>query len=425
MYKARIREWKMEKKTKGTEMEVIIRKQAERSRVGKRSAFSVRNKVVPPGKIERYRKNKKIGTHTKALKLRSNTPPGLACWTPPASPLTTPREFAVPERLAKLTQEWIDGSLGSDAWRAHTSNWSISSANLDTLDTFDDGCIHASRILRHGNTNYGMQLLDCALSLIPRILPNNNPHTLCTIVEVLEGCHWHVGGMTNTILGRLLAGSLACLGAGHPLTEIFAQPIGGDGDYLRYSLGIMLSAQNDSFMDRLGPFHIATLDTASARLRLKGKEKNYTTAHAFLQLIQTCDEVLGAGSLQSQMVRIKLSFYLHRRGETADAAEMLQKHINMARELNIAVGSNTWYAAALAHDWLSQFDIAEKYMRRAILVRSRLRSWQDPRVIGWLRTLEKWLIRWNRPEEAANVRSLWLGNVDFASMQPVDVSIDQ
>ena len=415
----------MEKKTKGKEMEVIIRKQAERSRVGKKSAFRVRNRVIPPDKIERYRKEKKIGSDAEALRLRSKTPPSLACWTPPASPLTTPPELAVPERLAKLTQDWIDGSFDLSQWSNFKNDPSAGGPLGKRLDAFVFACKDVSALLIKGNIDGGLQLLDCALSDTVQLVLDNDPRLLVVMFRVLDWFSGKASGVIDIILRRFSVSSFVTLGQGHPLTNIYTQSLGLRGEDLWYNLEIMLDVQKDSFFSRLGHFHDITLHTTLTRLKLKGKRANYTIAHEYWQLLQTCDGVLDVNSWGSQAVRIDFSSYLLRRGENTDAAEMLQDYITMAHKHNIEVSSFTWYVAAVAQKRLSRLDLAEQYMRRAISVRGRGFGWQNPSVIFWLSTLEEWLIEWNRPEEAADLRILWLANVDFATMQLVDVSVDQ
>ena len=415
----------MEKKTKGKEMEVIIRKQAERSRVGKKSAFSVRNKVVPPAKIERYRKNKKIDSDTKALRVRFKTPPNLACWTPPASPLATPRELAVPEMLAKLAQDWIDGSFDSSQWFNFKNSPSVGGPTWKRLKAFFSTCEDALALLMKGNIDGGLQLLDCALSDTVQLVLDSNPRLLEVMFHVLEWFSRNSSELIDIVLGRFFMSSFSSLGRGHPLTNIYYHSLGLCGKDLWYNLEIMLDVQKDSFFSRLGHFHDITLHTTLTRLELKRKWANYTIAHEYWQLLQTCDGVLGAKSLESQAVRIGFSSYLLRRGEIADAAEMLQDYITMAHEHNIKVHSAIWYVAAAAQKRLSRLDLAEQCMRRAISVRGRGFGWQNPSVIVLLSTLEEWLIEWNRPEEAANVRNLLQRNFHFAFEQLVDVSDDQ
>ena len=425
MYKARIHKWEMEKKTKGKEMEVIIRKQAERSRVGKKSTFRVRNRIIPSGKIERYRKEKKIGSDAEALRLRAKTPPSLACWTPPASPLTTPPELAVPERLAKLAQDWTDGSFDLSQWFDFKNNLSAGGSTWKRLEAFVFTCGDASALLRKGNIDGGLQLLDYALSDTVQLVLDSNPRLLDVMFRVLEWFSRNSSELIDIILKRFFMVFFSSLGQGHPLTNIYYHSLGLCGKDLWYNLEIMLDVQKDSFFSRLGHFHDITLHTTLTRLKLKGKRANYTIAHEYWQLLPTCDGALGVNSWGSQAVRIDFSSYLLRREENTDAAEMLQDYITMAHKHNIEVSSFTWYVAAVAQKRLSRLDLAEQYMRRAISVRGRGFGWQDPSVIFWLSTLEEWLIEWNRPEEAADLRILWLANVDFATMRLVDVSEDQ
>ncbi|KAN0092365.1 hypothetical protein V8E51_018212 [Hyaloscypha variabilis] len=87
MYKARIKKWNLDKKTKEAEAWALLRKKLQREAVGKESAFRVRGKTVTIDDVLRYFKRKGIlDPETQTRAAGPPTPPAIECWTPVPSP---------------------------------------------------------------------------------------------------------------------------------------------------------------------------------------------------------------------------------------------------------------------------------------------------------------------------------------------------
>lgn len=117
MYKNHITAWGLDKKHKENEMRAIIRKNQQRSDQSKASKFEIRERPVHFAEVVRYWKRKGISVEeVLARRTASLTPEALRCLTPVTSPLSTPRELAVPERILKSIRDYFHGSFDSGTW---------------------------------------------------------------------------------------------------------------------------------------------------------------------------------------------------------------------------------------------------------------------------------------------------------------------
>jgi hypothetical protein len=81
MYKKRIKDWNLNKNHREKNIRAMIRKQMQRSAVGKLSSFALHGRTVDPADVQRYRKRKRLKTED-VVSSRSATPAGLRCFTP-------------------------------------------------------------------------------------------------------------------------------------------------------------------------------------------------------------------------------------------------------------------------------------------------------------------------------------------------------
>jgi hypothetical protein len=88
-YKKKISKWHLDKKVKGVEMEIILRKQAKHKFEGKDSSFSVRGQAIEPEKIDRYKKRKNVTEDT--LLSQQSPAAGEYCISQPNQTLLTPK----------------------------------------------------------------------------------------------------------------------------------------------------------------------------------------------------------------------------------------------------------------------------------------------------------------------------------------------
>src|ERR1700728_2354716 len=81
MYKWRIKDWHLNKNHRKKYIHAMIRKQMQRSAVGKRSSFTLYERIVDPTRVRRYLQRKGLKAEDVVFS-RSATPVGLLCSTP-------------------------------------------------------------------------------------------------------------------------------------------------------------------------------------------------------------------------------------------------------------------------------------------------------------------------------------------------------
>ena len=406
MYKDRIRKWQIDKKIKGHEMKAIIRKQAQRSQAGKKSLFHLRNSQVHEHKIIRYRKAMKLLSEEQALMLRAETPPGLFCQTPPASPLTTPEVLEIPERIAKLVQDYIDGSFDSGTWTALDSDEIISTKGSNYfLYTFNERIFEFVAHLRR-ETSFAWRLLRIAMPSIEHIVSAEHPSTLdvlaFTFLKAINSPH--APGIALILLKQFSAMSALILPKQHPFNQIFARLLRLDMHHLKYTLTMAKEGYLDRFSRRSGRFNWITLTSQLTLLNLK------SPAHimeGYLRLLQAMELALDASDPRLLLTRNALATHYLEEGDYIEAAEFAQSTIDLAAQtgnVSLHAHSNALYTLSCAQYKLSMTTSAEQNLRQAIHTRVKLYGLEDGVVFGNMLDLEIWLESWGRPDDAAEVR---------------------
>ena len=410
MYKDRIRKWQIDKKIKGHEMKAIIRKQAQRSRVGKKSLFHLRNSQVPDHKITRYRKAIKMLSEEQALMLRAETPPGLVCQTPPASPLTTPLVLEIPERIARLAQDYIDGSFDSGAWMVTESGdhvmWRGSHSLVHELvDQFTNVVIY----FRRGETSYAWRILRAKMMSIEHIVSAEEPLTLDILAFILlDTMHsLHTSEIAFILLKQFSAMSAHILPKQHPFNQVFARLIRLDMYLLKHTLIAAKESQSDGFARRSGRFNWITLEIQLSLLELKSIAGAVHTTEGYLTLLEAMELVLDTSDPRVLHTRGALAFQYVREGDFLEAAASVQSIIDVAAQTgNVSPDGYTkaLYTLSFAQYKLSMTTLAEQNLRQAIQTRAQHHGWEDGEVLGYMSELENWLEEWGRSDEAADVR---------------------
>ena len=400
MYKDRIRKWQIDKKIKSHEMKAIIRKQAQRSRVGKKSLFHLRNSQVPERKVTRYRKAMKLLSEEQALMLRAETPPGLICYTPPASPLTTPEILEIPERIAKLVQDYICGALESGTWIISESDDIVSTKGSRNFikRLYNEVWIAVAHFQR-GETGYPWRILRIAMASIEHIVSTEDPSTLEKLAFLLlETVRFlNASGITFILLKQFSAMSALILPRQHPFNQIFACLIRLDVSHLRYTLIMANESQLDRFSRSLGRFNWGTLRIELDLLKLKSLDGATHTTKAYLTLLQATELALDASDPRILLIRLGLANHYLEEGNYIEGVETAQRIVDVAARTGPAPAS-VLYQLSYAQYKLSMTTLAEQNLRQAIHTRAKYHGWEDSVM------LEDWLEEWERPDEAAEVR---------------------
>ena len=409
MYKDRIRKWQIAKKIKGHEMKAIIRKQAQRSQAGKKSLFRLRNSQVPEHKVIRYRKAMKLLSEEQALMLRAETPPGLVCHTPPASPLTMPPVLEIPERIARLIQDYIDGSFDSGTWFISVSEDVVSTkGSRRFLNAFNEQVCNAATHFRRGETSYGLRFLRMAMANIEHIVLAEHPFTLDMVAFILINTRvYSISGISSILLKHFSAMSAAILPKQHPFNQIFARLVRLDMCHLQYTLFIAMESQLGGFDRRLGRFN-SELQIQISLLDLKSREGALHTTEAYLTLLQAMENALDTSDSRVLGVCEHLALhYYDYEGEFVKSAEIAQTiidRITRTKDIYPSGLSRALYLLSLAQYDLSNTTLAEQNLRQAIQIRADYLGWEDGILLCYMSDLESWLKKWERPDEAAEVR---------------------
>ena len=406
MYKDRIRKWQIDKNTKGHEMKAIIRKQAQRSRAGKKSLFYLRNSQVPEHKVARYRKAMKLLSEEQALMLRAETPPGLICYTPPASPLTTPEILEIPERIAKLVQDYIDGSFDSGTWIISEYEDVVSAkGSPDFIDRLYVEVYFAVDRFQAGDTGYAWRILRMAMASIEHIVSAEDPSTLeilaFLLLKIIRSLN--TSGVTLILLQQFSAMSALILPKQHPFNQILPRLIRLDMSLLKYTLITANESQLDRFSRSLGRFNWATLAIELDLLKLKSLDGAAHTTKAYLTLLQAIELALDASDRRVLITRGELAQYYLYEGSFIGAIEIAQGIVDVAAQIGPVLASPL-YTLSYAQYKLSMTTLAEQNLRQAIHTQAKCYGWEDGDVLDHMSELEDWLEEWERPAEAAEVR---------------------
>ena len=410
MYKDRIRKWQIDKKIKGHEMKAIIRKQAQRSRMGKKSLFHVRNSQVPEHKINRYRKAMELLSEEQALMLRAETPPGLVCYTPPASPLTTPEVLEVPERIAKLVQDYIDGSFESKTWIISESEAVVSKkGSKGFIYAFNDQVHNFVTHFQRGETSYAWRILRMAMTSIENIVSGEHPSTLDMLAYVLLETMYSLNssGVAFILIKQFSAMSAVMLPKQHPFNQVFARLVRLDRSHLSYTLIVSKESQSDGFARRSGRFNWITLETQLSLLELKSMAGAAHTTEGYLTLLQAMELALDTSDPRLLLTRNELAARYMKEGDYTEAAETAQSTIDLAAQTgNVPPPAlaSALHMLSWAQYKLSMTTLAEQNLRQAIHTRAKYYGWEAGIVHDYMSDLEILLEEWDRPDDAAEVR---------------------
>ena len=229
MYKDRRRIWGISKNIKNKEMEAIVRKSAQRLQAGKESYFQLRSTWVSEAKIKRYRRDKKIQSEQQAIVLRAPTPPELLCYTPLASPLSTPRELEIPERLLKLVHDYINSSFDSNHWVVNGFGWWSTKCELAKNEDGHDhvsfrfihGLLNAAQLLSDGMLKPAWQALQTTMSLVVKVVSTEDPLTLFDLIgpALKMLFSFNLPGIAIAVLNQFHNMSIKIMGEMHPLSQ--------------------------------------------------------------------------------------------------------------------------------------------------------------------------------------------------------------
>ena len=278
-----------------------------------------------------------------------------------------------------------------------------------TLSDFQQICLHAAECWAQGDTRNAWRALNIATGLIEATVSAHQPHTMEILDQLMN--YWlskaSAPGIALTLLEQFSTMSATILGPAHPFTEICAYLAGMEMTQLIQALNIAWQSQIDCFTQRLGQFNSCTLELQEAALYWDAKEATSPTRSTMVQTISktlyACERALGPSHARSIYLRSALSWMLLRQDKPHEAAEVATSTLALIDRNNKTFG-DFLEVLALAQHALSEVELAEQTLRRAIGDLVDVFGWEDENVLRKLKTLWSWLKESNRPDEAAEVR---------------------
>lgn len=415
MYKTHIKQWGLDKKNKVSEMRAIVRKNKQRADQGKGSIVRVRGQLRDFAEVVRYwnRKGESIDGII-ARQTASPTPEAVELSTPTPSPILTPHEFAIPERLFRCIRNYLDGPFESLTW-ARTEPiipcYSIKDGGTTvyTVDQFAAQCYLASALFSRGSFQEAGRNLIAATSKINKILSSEHPEALVEILSVIEDLHYvKTDEMALSILRQFSALGTVLLGRQHPLSLICEWINSVYASDLSSLVTRCIESIGDQFERFVGPTHYSTLGSRPTSIEVAGWEGN-SRMRMLQKLLGECEKILQPHDIRAVWVRRCLASEYFDRSYYVEARTLSQKNVASSQHFQF-VGDSEYaetqglYEVARCQYALGEVDLGIANLHRAIDIMMSKWGPQDARVRHWLVRLEDCYIQQGRWSSAAQVR---------------------
>ena len=408
MYKNRLKKWGIGKNVKSKEMAAIVRMEAQCGQEGQRPTFELRDCRVPAHKMARYRKKMRISSTEEALGLEAHMPEGLICYTPLASPLPMTRTLEIAERIARLSQDYINGSLESKSWVVTKNQECIGTIDsTDLVAKFFDGCLHAGSCWRRGEIQKARKALTAAMALLEQIVSATAPQVLRVLDHVIFNMIFlnNASGLASMLLRQFCKMSAIVLKTGHAFAQILVHLVGLKTSELIHSLGVVRQSQIDYFTSRFGRFSCRALELQRSNLKWISPHEPARAAQGYLSLLNDCEGQFGILDGRSLSMRYEVADnYLHIQQFDKTAAIVSPILVRMDRTKFPRLYGNALWMLSLAQFHLADCASAERNARGAIQAQVDTRGREDDRVLYQLTEFECWLRHYDRQNEAADLR---------------------
>lgn len=418
MYKTRVKQWGLDKKSKENEMRAIVRKKKQLGDQGKRITFRVRNRSVDYKDVVRYWERKGVSIDDViAQRAESKTPEAVDCFTSPASPIMMPESMVIPERILVSIRDYCKGSFENRTWLATPDG------NCTTTKVQGDPVVHLNALSKHCETARALfanshfqeagQSLLSATSEIKRILSAEHPLTLTCLFEIGATLfHARRHEIALAILRQFSALAEILVGERHPLRFIcgwlaLMHPSQCEDIIIRCSRSI-----GDHFENLVGPMNWPTL---ISRLFIQLVDVGHDLSHKtfLLQgLLHQCQATLGSLDFRTCETRLSLAYHFIMKRDYVKAVRLgwdIVAHAQRPECLEFGVGhyaAGLWIVAT-SHYAMGETFSAELYLREAIDVLVSESGPHDGQARIWLLTLEDWLREQGQLGSAAQVQARW------------------
>lgn len=420
MYKIRIKQWGLDKKSKENEMRAIVRKNKQLKNQGKPSTFRVRGRVVDYKDVVRYWERKGVPLeHVMAQRTLSKTPEAVECFVPLPSPTRMPESITIAERVLVNIRDYFKGSFETGTWVAADPRYNCETTKvrgnvLLHLKTLCQQCTAAYILFTNDRFQEAGQSLISATSQIKRILLAEHPMTLAYLFELVSsGFQQRRLEIALAILRQFSALANILTGERHPLRSVCGLLASIQPSQLQDIVVKCSGSTVDHFESLAGPMNWSTL---SSRLRHIGNINNeHDMGHkAFLlqDLLRKCEDALGSLDVRTFYVRLHIAWHYERKSDHVEAVRLAWDLIARAQCLETSDERNHFTAEGLHIVAISQYDMGETYLAEVSLreaIHLRILGWgsRDSQAIVWLICLEQWLGEQGRLSAAAQVRKVW------------------
>ena len=421
MYKTRIKQWRLDKKNKESDMKAIVRKRAKRLNESKVSLFHVRGKAVDFEEVVRYWERKGISIEDVATQRdASATPVDVRCLTPAASQggtpifalMATPNELAIPEQMLIMIQDYVRGSFDSGTWiQTHPCSQCYSSKDGGTASK-TSGDIHFACSLAcvdfsQGHFQEAGATLIHATAAIKEILLAEDPHTLNRLMTTFRHCLYK--GRHEIALAILRHSSNmgeVLLGERHPLPRICQWLASHDRQSVQQALERYSKMIRDLFANINGPLHSSTLNVSFSDAVIAGYSDPTHARTRLRLLLEDCQRYLGSHDTRTVQARTTLMDHLFYWGDKAEAERhaliiLFCAEGNEYVDIFYLYRAHALRALSLCYIDASKFESGIKLLNQAL----ELHGHCDIVAIKWLLDLESWHLQLGNYDAAIQARN--------------------
>ena len=390
-------------------MKAIVRKEKQRSAIGKQSNFRIHGRDVKYTDVLQYWKRKRLSVDD-VLTLccaRETTPESLQCYTPVQSPVSTPRELEIPERLLRDASSYFRSTLehyNNPQGRGFIMSTAFSYAkNTRTLNAgVNEACI----LFNCGKYEEGGRRLSLALARLNGILISKHPLVVTKLMRVMDPLERELHPKVWKIIMRHIArlSKIVC-GPTHPISIIFAlsEHIGFNvlqevaerachhqARSLQERFGILDPLTLDSFVQYW--FALNNLDTKILSVReIASKFDPILLAHRTKRFL--CHEILCNSYIEARLY-----------AEAEVQAHSILHSIGDLDELVITISrASAYYLLARIKTLSHQYSAGSVYLRTVIGILSTQSSDYNAMLTHVMSRLETALLVSGQVEEAKDV----------------------
>ena len=413
MYKSRIKKWGIDTKhNKDVEMRAAFRKLRQRADSGHPvTKFRIRGQLKDTQDIERYWNRKPVSIDD-ILAQGPPTPPGVECWTPLPSPITTPRDLAGAEDILHAIREYIQDSLEARTWTTDDTGTLIDVRDqvrngYNELCSMNDHLCAARQLIRKGA--YAGQALVASMRGVKTIISNEDPQTIQILLEsVIELVAANLLDIGYSVVKHFYEmGRTLGLSPRHPLLRTLGQLLTLDSSQLEEVLCILLVSFADGIESGVGPSHRSAVVAHRTYVEVHRRRWDVDRSRSeYRKIYERCAAHYGPRHEISLNARIDLGFEMCDRADSNAAKDIALDVVSICS----GVAERTWnYREALhilseSYHYLGEYALAEGYLRECIQICARDWGSQHSVTIFHLVMLEHRLEEWGKPDAAVKVR---------------------